>query len=454
MTIPRGRLLRVLDAGVRRRPTFRYLDELRRSQWWPRERVAALQASRLAELLIHARSRSAFWAERLPADLVLSPEDWRARLEEIPPLTRADVQERRLEILTVPPDACLRRSTGGSTGTPVQFFSDAESESRRLAASWRGYEWAGLGPDMRALYLWSVPPRHVRTRGLAGLRMELYHRLHGRVPFSLFELNADTVPEVARLIRRHRVHGMIAFTGAALDLAKLVAESGVPFPRLGSVIVGAEKLHAEDRRYIEAALQTRVYETYGSREFMLMAAECPEHHRLHLTAEHHVVEVLDDAGRALPPGQPGRLAVTDLTNRAFPFIRYLNGDLGALATSPCACGRGLPVLEAVSGRESDAILTASGQRISGLLFPHQLRDASGIARYQVVDHGANRIELRIVPNPGFRDVELAPLRQALATLEGGRLELRVTMVDRIAPSANGKYRLVVRETATAGESGA
>src|SRR5207248_3298331 len=78
------------------------------------------------------------------------------------------------------------------------------------------------------------------------------------------------------------------------------------------------------RTLIERVFQAPVFETYGSREFMLIGAECDKHTGLHLVPENHVVEVVDELGQPTPPGEEGNVVITDLTNYGMPFIRYLN----------------------------------------------------------------------------------------------------------------------------------
>lgn len=86
-----------------------------------------------------------------------------------------------------------------------------------------------------------------------------------------------------------------------------------------SVIVGAEKLHAYQRETIERVFRTDVFETYGSREFMLIRAECEKHQGLHLSMENLFVEILDEDGYPTPHGEEGNVVITDLFNYGMPL---------------------------------------------------------------------------------------------------------------------------------------
>src|SRR5207244_11937336 len=93
--------------------------------------------------------------------------------------------------------------------------------------------------------------------------------------------------------------------------------------------------------------------------------ECPEHSGLHVNADGVLIEIVA-GGRPAPPGTPGAIVVTDLSNFAMPLIRYQIGDVGVLADRACPCGRGLPLLESIEGREADYVVTADGRLVSGI----------------------------------------------------------------------------------------
>src|SRR5207253_1358560 len=167
---------------------------------------------------------------------------------------------------------------------------------------------------------------------------------------------------------------IVAYTNPLYVFARALAQRRVtPFsPR--AIVVGAEKLHGFQRELIEAVFQAPVFETYGSREFMLIAAECDRHAGLHVTADNLVVEVLDDDGRPTPGGEEGNVVVTDLFNYGMPFIRHVIGDRAVAGWGTCPCGRGLPLLKKVTGRRLDILRTPDGRQIPGEFFPHLLKD--------------------------------------------------------------------------------
>jgi phenylacetate-CoA ligase len=435
--------IRLYEGGVKRRPIFRYLGNLERSQWWEPERLMALQLDALRRLLLHAAETcpyfTAEWRRRM-----LVPESLRSLddFQRWPMLDREVVQANRESMRTTRPDIhVISKATGGSSGVPLQFYLDTGSYDRRMAAWHRGYAWAGAAPGTKQFYLWGVPlgVGSLRTRW----KLHLYDALYRRIIASCFELSEATAQSFLDRLNRTRPDVIVAYTNPLYAFARILRERGlVPFsPK--SIVVGAEKLHDFQRAEIEAVFRSKVFETYGSREFMLIGAECDRHTGLHLTSEHLIVEVLDDAGEPVPDGGEGNVVITDLYNFAMPFIRYANGDRAVAGFDACTCGRGLPLLRKVVGRRLDVITTPDGRKIPGEFFPHLVKDFEAVRRFQVVQVAPDRITVQLVVNGDWRAAHESQLRQAIAAVTGPSVTLDLQRVDQIPLTAAGKLMVVV-----------
>lgn len=95
------------------------------------------------------------------------------------------------------------------------------------------------------------------------------------------------------------------------------------------------------RRAIEQLWGAELYDFYGISDiFGANAGMCRERDGLHLTEDHHVLEVLDPAtGEPVPDGEKGEMVLTTLRKRARPMIRFRTGDIVTRDASPCPCGR-------------------------------------------------------------------------------------------------------------------
>lgn len=441
--------IRAYEGGVKGRPVFRYHRELEASQWWSAEALAHLQLERLQRLLRHAEATSPWYREAWATQGVQS--EALHRLEDFhawPVIDRETIRAHRIELRSRRAPPLIQKATGGSSGVPLQFDLDTDSNERRMAAWHRGYGWAGAEPGTRQWYLWGVAP--TTAGGWRHRKARLYDFLYRRTTESCFALGEESVARLARSLGRRRPDVIVAYTNALYTFARLLEAKGiVPF-RPHSLVVGAEQLHPFQRVVIERVFRAPVFETYGSREFMLMGAECEHHAGLHLTTENLLIELLDDSGVPVEPGIEGNVVVTDLTNSGMPFIRYQNGDRAVRAAAPCPCGRGLPMLARIAGRQLDVLHTPDGGRLPGEFFPHLLKDIPAVQRFQIVQDVPARALLRIVA-PGWREEDAAWLRGELAAVAPS-LELEIEQVDAIPLTAAGKLQVVVNRIGRATRS--
>jgi phenylacetate-coenzyme A ligase PaaK-like adenylate-forming protein len=440
--------IRLYEGGLKRRPIFRYWEELERSQWLPAAGVAAIQLDALRNLLQHARATcpyyTAEWARRgLDPDGLGSLDDFR----RWPVVDRETINAHRDAMRTTRGDIPVSpKATGGSSGTPLRFFLDAGSYDRRNAAWHRGYGWAGAAPGTRQFYLWGVPIDTGSTRTRWKLR--LYDALYRRTVASCFGLSEATAPEFLKRLNHTRPDVIVAYTNPLYAFARMLRDRGLTPYSPRSIVVGAEKLHDFQRKEIEAVFGAPVFETYGSREFMLIGAECDRHAGLHLTSEQLVVEVLDDAGAPAPPGVEGDVVITDLYNYGMPFVRYANGDRALAGAALCDCGRGLPLLRKVVGRRLDILTTPDGRRIPGEFFPHLVKEFPAVRRFQVVQDRPERITMKVVLGGPPGDAGLDRLTGEVRKVVGPSVGFSVEPVGDIPLTAAGKLLVVVNQCAS------
>jgi phenylacetate-CoA ligase len=216
---------------------------------------------------------------------------------------------------------------------------------------------------------------------------------------------------------------------------------------LRGVITGAEALFEPERDEIERAFGCKVFNTYGCREFMLLASECPEHAGLHVNIDHVVLETVDASGRNVR-GASGDVVITDLHNYGMPFVRYQNGDRATFSDDTCACGRGLPLLTSVDGRILDTIRTPDGRHVPGEFFVYAMLDVLTVKQYLVVQTALDDIEVLVVTDGAVTDDERTRILTKIGGVVGESCRVTVKQVDEIPPSRSGKRRVTVSQLAS------
>jgi len=440
--LPRAasRLVSRTEDVIRRRGVWESYRLLRESQWWPAEQIREFQDAKLRELVRFGSRHSPYYRERMTA-AGIDVDSFRGfqDLPSIPVLTRENLREGvdRIKSRGVPPRELRPNNTSGSTGSIVRFFGDRESSRWRDAVDLRLWDIAGFEPGVPVMYLWGSPlDEKAARRWIGRIRMALENR---RL-VSSHRLDAEAVDAFVGIMARERCPVLMGYASVLDLVATEVRKRGLSWPRIPgfTVISSAEALFPEQRKHIAEALGARVLNLYGCREVGLVAMEC-EAGGFHVMEERHIVELLPGE-----PGSPGRIVITDLDNRGFPFIRYEVGDLALDDPSPCPCGRSLRKLTALSGRSIDVLRGPSGRTISGNFLSFLLRErVRGVECWQAVQSRPNFLEIRVTPvgclAPGDRERIVAAVKEALGEL----MEVGVEETGRLEPLPSGKHRFIV-----------
>jgi phenylacetate-CoA ligase len=409
---------------------------LLKSQYWPREKISALQEDRIRSLFDDV-SRIPFWEEAFRrAGIDARGQFELSELAMLAPTSKKELRPDQFGYFTdfVHTHARSFDHTSGSTGMPFSFYLDASYELRSYAICERMFRTSGRG--MR------LPVIAMRARERIGFA------LGGSGFFFLrsFTSLRYRLSELVRYISSFE-SGVIlySFSSTLVELARLSAQAHSSLP-LRAVIAAGEPLSQAQRLMIERDLDTKVYSSYGTRELGWLAFECDEQ-RLHINEEWCYMEVVDEAGSPLPPETEGRILVTGFENRIMPFIRYDTGDIGTIREGACACGRSLRTIE-ITGRKLSFIDFKDGGRVSLLDLSSSFDSFwNTVWHYQVVRTGEYDFLIRAVPGPLFEEAKerlAASIMQALHPK--ARVEWEV--VSEIASGPNGKAKYFIETVET------
>jgi phenylacetate-CoA ligase len=434
------------EGVVRRRPTVRIQRYLEQTQWRSLDELEAIQIGSARKLLRHSYDHIPFWRAQLDK-YGLRPEDVHSvdDLRRLPILDRATARANtETRESKTPPLVAIRKRTSGSSGEPLVFGYDWGSEHWRQATKLRGYAWAGYRIGAKSVHYWGMLPYPTKFKQLKSklsrtLKQENYLDCMSRA-------DAD-LERVANEMERYRPEIFIAYSQAAADLARYVNARGRKLPPV-SVICAAERVMPSDRAAMVQAFGDGIFESYGSREVMLMAHECEAHDGMHVSMENLIVEIIvkdpDGTERPAKEGETGEVVVTDLHNLAMPFIRYASGDLAtARGRAACACGRQLLRIGPIEGRVTEKLTGANGQPVSGLLVEVATAAIGDtLQAYQIVQRKDRSVTIRLEGNPGK---EVGEKVRTVISPYLGELPINVEHVDRIALDRSGKRRIIVVE---------
>jgi phenylacetate-CoA ligase len=218
--------------------------------------------------------------------------------------------------------------------------------------------------------------------------------------------------------------------------------------RLDELWLGGETLTPVVRQRLQASFGCRVRNAYGASEFMSIAWDCG-HGSLHVNVDWVLLEAVDARYRPVPPGTASHTALlTNLVNRVQPLIRYDLCDSITVLPQPCACGSALPAIH-VEGRCDDILqFPVRGRpavRVLPLVLATVLEEHAQVREYQVVQHGPQRIEVRLgAADRGAGARVRAALGEYLRAQGIAKVALDVRAGRPLPSPGSGKLRRVIR----------
>lgn len=430
---------------LKRHRSVRLRRRLERSQWWSPQQLEALQLQRLRELLLHASEHVPYFRQlytrlNFDATRVHDLRDLRC----LPVLTKAEINRYRDDFVAENAGPLQRFNTGGSSGEPLIFFQGKERVSHDVAAKWRATRWWGVDIGDREALMWGSP---IELNAQDRWRMRR-DRLLRSLLLPAFDLSAARLDDYLDRLQRLRPAMLFGYPSAMCLLVRHAHSRRMALDDLGVkvVFVTAERLYDEQRALLEQAFAAPVANGYGGRDAGFLAHECPEG-GMHLTAEDVILEIVDAQGAPVAPGNSGAILVTHLASRDFPFIRYATGDVGALDTRPCPCGRGLPLLKRVEGRVTDFVVARDGTVMHGLALIYVLRDLPQVRAFKIIQESLDTTRVLLVSVSGLPSaLRLSIISQFRARL-GPTVEILIEEVADIPAEASGKHRYVISKVA-------
>jgi phenylacetate-CoA ligase len=415
-----------------------YLRQLERSEWFTPDELRARQFQQLGILVRHAAEHSRQFRTRLkhaglsPADAA-TPDGF----PNLPPLTRRDIQTAKDALFCdALPDGhapVTESRTSGSTGEPVVVKRTAITQLDWLAMTMREHLWH----------------RRDFTGRLAAIRANIsaYSELDDWGPPAslLFATGKSAgIPitlDVARqyeLIAAFAPDNLIIYPSTLDALIDHMRARDAKLPSLRHIRTIGETLSPRIRQEAKEFFAARVADAYSSQEVGYMAIECPESGLYH-TCETALVEIIRDDGTPAAEGEVGRIVVTDLHNFATPIIRYDIGDYAEVGGA-CACGRGLPMLARILGRERNLILMPDGSRY----WPHtggrHMRDIAPVSQFQLIQHDRERMEARLVVEKTLTPAQENAVRERIQKSLKHPFKIDLVYFDgRLPVGKNGKF---------------
>jgi len=408
------------------------------SQWWDRQSLLDYQHTRLIETLKIAYHEVPFYKNLYDSNNIKMYEISNlSDLARLPFATKAMLKASY-------PDKCTRKTkwpwheycTSGSSGDPFAVRVDNMTMSHARALMFLRANYSG----------WAIGEPCLQTgmtldRGIVKKCKDILMRVQY---VSAFNLSDPVLDEYLDLIDRKKLKYLMGYAGSMYCLASRAAETGFN-TKLNGVVSWGDNLYQHYRDRIERAFGCLVTDTYGCGEGIQIAAQCGMNQgAYHVFMPHVVVEIVNDKGLPVNPGEAGNVVLTRLDPGAMPMIRYKVGDIAIKSPDQsCECGRGLEMLTKIEGRDTDVVVTPNGNRLIVHFFTGIFEYFQSIDTFKVTQEIPGEIIVEIVPRPDFSETHWEEIKSEILKKGDPDLDIKLKLVDEIPLEKSNKRRFVV-----------
>ena len=329
-----------------------------------------------------------------------------------------------------------KMKTNGSTGERFVMLQDSHKRKRVLAELIYFYEQCGYRLGYRYLFsrVWYEDNQKTKLAQMA----------QNMVMFDCSSLSDDSLHGLYQILRKDK--SIKCLTGYATSLAAMA----VYFDKKGYtpdmfnlqiVISGAERLEPPAKALLKKVFDCPVVSRYSNQENGILAQQGVNSDEYILNTAHYFFETLRlNADEPAPYGEPARLVLTDIYNRAMPLIRYDTGDIVIAGTSGNN-GPAKMVLKEVSGRFHDVIYDTLGNKISPHFVTLRFRRYERMRQYQLTQESLKHFILKLEGARGLYNDE--DILKTVSDLIGHDAVIKIEHVDKIPHLSSGKFRKVI-----------
>ncbi|MBR9758306.1 MAG: hypothetical protein GYB39_09485 [Algicola sp.] len=407
---------------------LRYLKAWKAFDNMSEPELEAIQKKRLDHILEHAVKTVPFYKD-------VAYES----LSDFPILTKALLRAHKNELVSNLFDIKTldQHYSSGSSGQQSFTYMAREHTFYLRALQTHWWQWSGYEVGDKLLQFGISQKRSFVKKA----KDFFYHCFYTKA-FGLSETDLKAI--LKRISKKNGVY--IAGYPSVINQLALAEMDLRASPNVNGLICFGDKLFKHYRENIAQVFgeDATLIDTYGCAEGLLMACKYDLDY-YYIMSPHVVIELVDDAGRAVKDGEMGHVLVTCLTNKAMPLIRYKLGDLAIkLPKEKYPAQRKLqyPLLQKVVGRETDVIKTTQGITLNVHSFTGVLEYFQEIKQYKIIQNDLHYVVVQYIPDTNFNASQLDLLSAKLHQLTKNCLDIRFEQVTHIAPTRSGKPQII------------
>lgn len=321
--------------------------------------------------------------------------------------------------------------TSGSTGTPFKMIMDRYKHCRWIAGNKVFRSNVGVRSHEKTVFI---------SETVQDKKIPLERQDRDNVYYlSCKYFDESSLQELLAYFMENDVRSLTSLASLLDRLAHYVYEGKAPewsgdFLAVFSV---SEPLKESARRILSDYFRCPVYVFYANEENGVLGVEDGTSYGCRANEADFFFEVLKmDSDEPAEEGELGRLVITDLFNKAFPVIRYENGDLVSLVRTE----EGKLYIKEIAGRKTDALYTTDGRMVHYFHSISFLEPFMDIKQFQLIQYDYHHFKWVLnTENHSYEEMIIKESRK----LFGEDSEWEFEYVDDLPKLRSGKVRMTV-----------
>lgn len=364
------------------------------------------------------------------------PDEW----SKIPIMEKKDFQSDLKKMISkgIKKNDLFIGSTSGSTGTPFFYAKNKFSHSMTWALTLNRY-------NFHDIKLRSLEARfYGRSNKIEDkIKEKIKDIILNRFLFSVFDLSNQACQNYLNYFKKIKFKYIYGYTNSLIIFSKFLIKEGLTLKKICSsvrvCIVTSEMLLPEDRLLLSNSFGIPIINEYGVSEAGGIIAFEDNQFNWVLSKETQFIEIVDENNKILPIGSEGEILITDLFNKAMPFIRYKTGDIGRLKEK-----KGTLYLDKLIGRKNDNIILPNGKISPGLTFYYiskALLEKTGIINEFIIRQvKIDTFIFEMVMSRNFERSEIKYLEKSVSKYLQSNLTIVLKKVPEIKRPDSGKIK--------------
>lgn len=327
-------------------------------------------------------------------------------------------------------DNCTK-FTSGSTGTPFKMVMDRYKHCRWIAGNKVFRANVGVQSHEKTIFI---------SETIADKNIPMERQERDNVYYLDYRyLDEESLSGLLSHLMESGTKTLTALASILEKLARYILCGRAPvwkgeFLAIFSV---SETLKESTRKTVSEYFRCPVYVLYANEENGVLGVEDGSGMGCRANIADFYFEVLSmEDDTPVKEGEVGRLVITDYFNRAFPIIRYENGDLVSLKTEK----DGRVYITEIVGRKADTLYTTDGRMVHYFNSISFLEPYMDIKQFQLIQEDYHNFTWILnTENHGYEEMIVRECKE----LFGEDSNWKFQYVDEIPKLRSGKSRMTV-----------